>query len=204
MVIVKICPSVTAEQRQDARFIKLLGEAQEFFNCSLPNYFTPRVRDLLCLHEGAHVYFAKQVGATNIVRHGPEMMWDERPQYDCPAISRSSVEWTLDTDSVMEYFKPCVAGYVCRREISDTPNEAIAIGSDIDGAREWFDEHVGTGDEAFNAAVTKAEQAVADDLQSPAVGKEIRAEAKRFQEDIFPTPKLTSGLLRARRLGWAQ
>lgn len=88
--------------------------------------------------------------------------------------------------------------------MSDTPNDAIAIGSDIDGAREWFDEHVGTGDETFNAAVTKAEQAVADDLQSPAVRKEILAEAKRFQEEIFPAPKLTSGLLRARRPGWAQ
>lgn len=211
MVIVRIAPEVTEQQRSNPRFIQLLGEAQTFFNCSCLDCFSPKVRDLICLHEGGHSFFAKKAGATDVVFNGPTMKWDYRPErgYDCPSISRSSVEYVLSTDSVLEYFMPCVAGYVCRRELTDSPNDELAISSDIDNARRWFDKHVGTGDKDFDdanfeLAIEDAEDAVVKDLRSPAIGRGVRAEAKRFREEIFPAPRLTSGLLRARRLGWMQ
>jgi hypothetical protein len=92
---------------------------------------------------------------------------------------------------VTDNLKPIVAGYIARREMSTQPNDAIAISSDTDNARRWFDEHVGASDEAFQKALKKAEDAVTVDLQSPLIQREVRAEARRFQEEIFPTPQQT-------------
>ena len=205
-ITAKISPTVTTEQRRDARFIRLLKEAQEFFNCNKGCCFTPQYQRLLSLHEGAHAYFAKKAGATDVVFYGPTMMWDYRPQhgYDCPAISRSSTVWTLETDSVADYVKACVAGYVCRREMSDEPNDGVAINMDVDSGRPWYQEHVGGTEKEFQKVIVEADRSILADLKSSAVRAEIWAAAKRFEEEIFPAPKLTSGLLRARRLGWIQ
>jgi hypothetical protein len=201
---VKISPTVTQEQRQDPRFIKLLKNAKTFFNCSCVK--CARQRLLISLHEGGHAYFAKKAGATNIKFCGPTMYWDSRinPEtslpYDCPAISRSSVSWTCPASDI-DNIKVSVAGYVCRRELSELPNDRIAIGSDIAGARDWYLRHIGGTEEGFQQLVDDAEKAVTRDLQSSTVREEIWAEAKRFRQEILPAPKLTSGLLRARRLG---
>jgi hypothetical protein len=129
---------------------------------------------------------------------------DSRPQYDCPAISRSSCCWTIPGDTlVMDALKAHVAGYVCRREMTDTPNDEITIGMDLEAVRKPF-ENIGGTEEESRQMVAETEKAVTNDLQSSAVREEIWAEAKRFEKEIFPAPKLTSGLLRARRLGWMQ
>lgn len=202
---VKISPTVTEEQRQDPRFIKLLQNVIKVVNCSCTK--CARQKLLISLHEGGHAYFAKKAGSTDIKFYGPTMYWDSciNPEtslpYDCPAISRSSVSWTLAPDaSVIDAIKVKVAGYVCRRELSELPNDRIAIGSDIAGARDWYQRHIGGTEEGFQQLVDDAEKAVTKDLQSSAVREEIWAEAKRFRQEIFPA-KLTSGLLRARRLG---
>jgi hypothetical protein len=116
------------------------------------------------------------------------MMWDYRPQhgYDCPAISRSSTVWTLDTDSVIDYVKVCVAGYVCRREVSDEPNDGVAINMDADSARPWYQEHVGGTEKEFQKVIVEAELSIVQDLQDTAVRAGVLAEAKRFQREIFP------------------
>ena len=77
----------------------------------------------------------------------------------------------------------------------------IAVLKDIEGARDWFERCVGTGDESFKSVVAEAEKAVTNDLHSPATREEIWKEARRFQQEIFPAPRLTKALLRARRLG---
>jgi hypothetical protein len=152
MPIVKISPTVIAAQRLDPRFIQLQQSSEAFFNCRKQCCFGEKCRSLLCLHEGAHAYFARKAGATNIKFYGPEMFWDSRPEYDCPAISKSSVSW--DEPCVpfsVEVAKADLAGFICRREMSDTPNDEIAIGSDLATCRERFDRHIGTGDDAFKA-----------------------------------------------------
>jgi hypothetical protein len=206
---VKISPTVTAEQRQDPRFVKLLKDTEMFVNCSCSK--CTRWKQLISLHEAAHAYYAKKAGASEIMFYGPTMYWDSRinpktgQPYDCPSISRSAVGWICgENTSAVDNIKVSVAGYIVRREMSEEQNDEIAISMDIDGARGRFDLHFGTGDEDFKKCVHEAEETVIKDLQSPAVRKEIWAEAKRFQREIFPAPKLTSGLLRARRLGWMQ
>jgi hypothetical protein len=165
-----------------------------------------RLKLLIGLHEGAHAYFAKKAGSTDIKFYGPTMYWDSRinpstsQPYDCPALSRSSTCWTRVTCSPLDNLKADVAGYICRREMSELPNDQIAIGSDLEDALNWYRRRSGT-EEEFRQLVVEAENAVTKDLQSSTVREEIWAEAKRFEKEIFPAPKLTSGLLRARRLG---
>lgn len=186
MIVIKIDPSVTPEQRADERFIKLLAEAQQAFNYR----FHPMMRNLISLHEGAHSYFAKKAGAIDVVFLGPEILWDVRN--DCPAISHSSCVWTTSADApVLDTLKGYVAGYICRREMSSVPNDAVAIGADRDVARVYFNERVGGDDKAFQTAIKDAEDTVLIDLRSPAVRREVWAEAKRFREEVFltPTPK---------------
>jgi hypothetical protein len=202
---VKISPTVSEHQRRDPRFIKLLKDAEGFFNCSKPCCFSSKCQQLLSLHEGAHAFFAKKAGASDIEFHGPQMMWDYRPKYgyDCPAISRASTVWTLDTDSAIDYVKASVAGYVCRREMSDTPNDSVAITLDIDFARDWYQKRVGGTEAEFQKVIVEAERSILQDLKDPAVQAGVLAEAYRFQNEIFSRRKLTSAVLRARRLGWA-
>ncbi len=196
---VKISPTVTEEQRQDTRFIKLLQNAKTFFNCSCVK--CARLKLLIGLHEGAHAYFARRAGAIKIEFHGPEMYWDSRPQYNQPAISRSSVTWTDPNGFNNVTAKADLAGFVCRREMTDSPNDEIAIERDLAHCRARFDKHIGGEDKAFKLFVAEAERLLLEDLKSPFIREEIWAEAKRFEKEIFPAPKLTSGLLRARRLG---
>jgi hypothetical protein len=44
----------------------------------------------ISLHEEGHAYFAEKAAAADVKFDGLTMYWDSRPQYDCPAISRSS------------------------------------------------------------------------------------------------------------------
>ncbi|VVB53001.1 Uncharacterised protein [uncultured archaeon] len=203
MNLVKISPTVTAAQRYDPRFTKLLKQSEAFFNCRKPCCFGEKFRAMLCLHEGAHAYFARKAGATNIVFHGPEMFWDSRPEYNRPAISKSSVSWDEPVGGFTgETAKADLAGFICRREMTDSPNDEIAISSDIATCRGRFDRYIGTGDEAFKKLLKDVEAALLVDLKSPSIRAEIWAEAKRFEKQIFPAPKLTSDMLRAKRLGW--
>jgi hypothetical protein len=201
--IVKISPTVTAAQRNDPRFILLLQQSQLFFNCRKQCCFNATFREDLCLHEGAHAYFARKAGATNIKFHGPEMFWDSRPEYDCPAISKASVSWDEPLGCFgVDAAKADLAGFICRREMSDTPNDEIAISSDLAQCRERFDRHIGGGDDAFNGLIGHAERSILTDLKSPQVQHEIRQMGRQFEREVFPIPKLTSEMLRARRLGW--
>lgn len=81
--------------------------------------------------------------------------------------------------------KACVAGYVCRREMSDTPNDEIVIGMDLEDVRKRF-ENIGGTEEEFRQLVAEAEKAVTNDLQSPVVRQGIWAEANRFEKESFP------------------
>ncbi len=171
-----------------------------FVNC--PCSKCTRWKQLTSLHEAAHAYYAEKAGASDIKFYGPTMYWDSRinpktgQPYDCPSISRSAIGWIYgENTSAIDNIKASVAGYIVRREMSEEPNDEIAISMDIDGARDWFDRHVGTGDEDFKKCIAEAEEAVLEDLQSPAVKKEIWAEAHRFQQEIFPAPKRTSKTL---------
>jgi SEC-C motif len=188
-VKIAIDPSVTEEQRCDPRFWKLLADAETFFNSQENNHY----KFLLALHECAHSFWAKRSGATSIRHRGPTMIWDTRPKYNCPAISKSSTAWTPAVgSSVVANLKANIAGYVCRRELTDSPNDHIAIERDLQDARNWFDRHVGTGDDAFKAAIAEAEAEILLDLKSQSVVDEIWSEAKRFVEEVFqakPTPK---------------
>jgi hypothetical protein len=180
-----IDPSVTPEQQQDLRFKKLLRDVQYFFN-SREN---DRYKLMLGLHEAGHIYYAKLAGATDIKKYGPRMMWDSRPQYNCPAISRSSVGWIPYGGFTLANLKADIAGYIVRRELSGKPNDHIAIERDLHGARERFDEHVGTGDDAFNGLVAKAEAEILIDLRNPAIRHAIWEEARLFLREVFPQTK---------------
>jgi hypothetical protein len=197
-VIVAISDTVSEQQRLDPRFQKLLKESEAFFNFLGSDHY----KLMLGLHEGGHAYFARKSGATNIRFYKPTMHWDSRPKFDCPAISRSSVSWTPPVScSIVDGIKPHIGGYICRRELSGSPNDEIAIGMDLEGCRAWFDRCVGTGDAEFAAALQEAELEILEDLKSPIVVQGIWSEAGRFVREIFPAPKLTSAILRARRLG---
>jgi hypothetical protein len=197
-VIIAISDTVSEQQRLDPLFQKLLKESEAFFNS--PGRDHDKL--MLGLHEGGHAYFAAKSGATNIRFYGPTMHWDSRPQYDCAAISRSSIRWTPSVGgSIVDSVKPHIGGYICRRELSGSPNDQIAIEMDLQSCRNWFDRNVGTGDEAFKIAIAGAEAEILFDLKSQSVVNGIWAEAHRFVQEIFPAPKLTSAILRARRLG---
>ena len=147
--------TVAAAQRADPRFIELLKNSEAFFNCRMQCCFNDKFRSLLCLHEGAHGYFAREVGARNIKFHGPEMFWDSRPEYDCPAISKSSLSWDEPRGGFdAEVAKANLAGFICRREMSDTPNDEIAISADFAVSRERFNRHIGAGEDAFKLCGT--------------------------------------------------
>jgi hypothetical protein len=186
-VVIKISDKVSDEQRLDPRFQKLLKNSEVFFNSAgSANY-----KLMLGLHEAGHAYFAAKSGATNIRFCGPTMQWDTRPLYDCPAISRSSISWTpVVGGSIVEGIKPHIGGYICRRELSGSPNDKIAIGMDLQGAREWFEQNVGTGDEAFQNALEDAEREILKDLRSPATRHQIWDEARRFVREIFGEPEV--------------
>jgi len=119
------------------------------------------------------------------------MYWDSRPQYDCPAISNSSVSWTDPDCFDVVAAKADVAGYVCRREMTDSPNDKIAIEKDLEHCRKRFDKHIGGDDEAFKKFVAEAERLLLEDLKSPQVREEIWEEAKRFEMEVFPTRQAT-------------
>jgi SEC-C motif len=178
---IKIDPSVTPAQQRDPRFQKLLADAEDFFNNPINNSYKLK----LGLHEAGHAYFAKRTGATNITFHGPTMYFDDRPQYRCPAISKSSVGWTPNPSArVVDNLKAHIGGFIVRREMS-MPNERIAIEMDLQGAREWFDESIGTGDGAFKTAIAEAEAEILLDLKSKAVVRELWGEARKFVEEVF-------------------
>jgi hypothetical protein len=86
----------------------------------------------------------------------------------------------------VDYIKPHIGGYICRHELSGFPNDAIAVGLDLEGCREWFDQNVGTGEEAFQKVLREAEEAILIDLRSPKTRREIWDEARRFVREIFP------------------
>lgn len=184
---IQIDNTVTEQQRLDPRFQKLLRDAEEFFKGSNNRAYKLK----LGLHEAGHIFYAKRAGGINIQRYGPTMFWDQK--YGCPAISKSSIAWTPAIGgSVVAHIKARIGGFVCRRELSDEPNDNIAIEMDLQGAREYFDQTVGTGDDAFKQAVEDAEREILEDLQSQSVVDELWAEAKRFVKEVFqpqPAPK---------------
>jgi hypothetical protein len=190
---VKIDPSVTPEQQRDPRFLQLWRDTEIIFNS--PDHLHYKV--MLGLHEAGHLTYARRAGATNIQRFGPVMHWDTRPQYDCPAISRSSVSWTPAIGvSVVAQIKGHIGGFICRREMSDQPNDPIAVEMDLHSCRQWFDENVRTGDDVFKVAVAEAEAEILLDLESESVVDEIWAETQTFVEEVFqpepaPKPKTT-------------
>jgi len=181
--IVQIDPSISQEQRNDPRFEQLHKQADEFFN----NPRNEPYRLLLGLHEGAHAFYARQAGRTNIRFRGPTMVWDYR--YDCPAISKGATSWTDSANSsVMQNIKASIAGFIVRRELTPSnPNDEIAIELDIESARRWFDQQIGGTDEEFETAMEQAERGIIQDLKSRRVVDAIRAEARRFVREVFPT-----------------
>ena len=197
---IEIDPSVTEEQRCDPRFQKLLKDAEEFFNSPDNDHY----KLMLGLHEAGHAYFARRAGAINVRFYGPTMYWDSRPQhgYNCPAISRSSCGWTPIGGSIVANIKAHLGGYICRRELSDSPNESIAVEMDLQTCREWFDKDVGTGEEAFQKALQDAEHEILEDLKSPQVLAEIWMEAERFVREVFqpqPAPKIKTKRIKVGR-----
>jgi preprotein translocase subunit SecA len=116
------------------------------------------------------------------------MMWDSRPRYDCPAISKSSCSWTATTNALIPNIKANIAGYVVRRELSKYPNDQIAVEKDLEDARSWFDQKVGASEEAFQRVIQQAEREILQDLQDPKVVEELWQEAARFVAEVFPQP----------------
>jgi hypothetical protein len=197
-VIVKIHSSVTSQQGRDPRFIQILRDSEKWLNSGKPQ--VAKFLRNLSLHEGAHAYFARKAGATNIKFHGPTMYWDSRPQYNGPAISNSSVSWREPSNFDVVTAKADIAGFICRREMTDSPNDAVAIEMDLASCRKRFDKHIGGDDEAFKQFVAEAERVLLEDLKSPQIREVIWAEAKHFEEEVFQAPKLTAAMLRAKRL----
>jgi hypothetical protein len=86
------------------------------------------------------------------------MFWDSRPEYDCPAISKSSVSWDEPRGGFdAEVAKANLAGFICRREMSDTPNDEIAISADFAVCRERFNRYIGAGEDAFKLFIKDVE-----------------------------------------------
>lgn len=183
---VAIDSSVTELQRNDPRFKLLHQQAEEFFNDPRSDQY----KLLLGLHEaGGHGFFARKANATRIRFRGPTMFWDYRPpKYDLPAISRSATIWTpVPNCEPLAEMKAHIAGYIVRRELSGSPNDAVAIESDLDGSRNWYENNVRGDEVTFNAAVAEAEREILVDLRSPKIRREIWDEARKFVSEIFPT-----------------
>ncbi|HTF25464.1 MAG TPA: hypothetical protein VK937_16395 [Candidatus Limnocylindria bacterium] len=165
---VKISPTVTQEQRQDPRFIKLLQEVTYFFNS--PNHFTKKYRGLLCLHEAGHIVYARRTGVTEIGFHGPTLYWCSGCpgcSGNTPSISRSSVTWNLPSDcGVTAALKAYVGGIIFRAILSDKPNDEVAAWSDMTAARRWYQEHVELDENAFLCSIETARQEIIEDLKS--------------------------------------
>lgn len=183
-IVVEISPSVTAKQRNDGRFIKLHAESEWYFNSP---YFTAKERRSLVLHEAGHIVYARLAGAENVKFFGPEMFWDHRPElgYDSPAISKCSVEWclpecTTPTDAV----NACVASFIIR-EVLDTPNDEVAISSDLDRARDEYLRFGGAPDE-FDRTVEKARGEILAYLRNPEFVRRINETATEFADAVFP------------------
>jgi hypothetical protein len=187
-ITVKISPTVTQEQQQDIRFQRLLEDATNFFNS--PKHFTKKFCIQLCLHEGGHVLYARHAEATGIRFYGPTLYWCSGCggcTGDTPSISRSSVTWMLPPNcGVTTALKACMGGLVFREVLSDTPNDASAISKDMEPARKWFDDHVGTGEAGFEAAIESARLEIIKDLRSPAFRKLAWDTAREFGREIFP------------------
>lgn len=205
-MIVKISPTITQAQRRDPRFLRLLQECEAFFKSGTTG--ARKAFRLTSLHESGHITYARLLGATDIRFHGPTMFWCDGCagcSGDAPAISNSSVSWTwpanVDTTAAL---KANLGGIVFREVLSDTRNDEIAIERDMKHAREWYRQHVGSDEVAFLREVAVAKEEIKEDLKFPAFRELAWTVAKEFEKAIFPAPKLTSAMLRARRLGWAQ
>lgn len=181
---VKAAPDVTVAQLQDPRFLKLWQDSERGLNDKRDG---ARLRELISLHEAGHVIYARRLGVEPKF-HPPVMMWDSRPQYNCPAISRASTSWTLpnsETADITAVLKAHIGGFVFRERLSDTPNDEIAIGSDLDGARVFYTQRVGGTGEDFQKAIAEAKAQILVELQSPAFREEVWSVAKEFEREAF-------------------
>jgi len=148
--------------------------------------------------------YARRLGVEPVF-YGPMMMWDTRPEYDRPAISKSSVEFDNPVNATLTaMLKANIAGFVFREQVSDSPNDEIAIGVDMQAARQCYAAYGGRTEEGFQRAVAEARQEIVDELRSLEFQKLVWETAKEFGQTVFPAPKLTSSGLKARRLSWAQ
>jgi hypothetical protein len=187
-IIIKISAALTEEQRSHPVFVPLLEQQEQFFNCSCPDCFSDVYRLRLCLHEAGHIIYMRDARATKITFYGPEIIWDARN--GVPAISRSSVEWTppriarVDSVATGRNLKPFIASFIFREKLA-VPNDEIAIGMDMDDARQWFDEYVGTGDAGFDAAFKESRDEIIKDLRSPAFKKKAWDTAREFSREVF-------------------
>jgi hypothetical protein len=106
-----------------------------------------------------------------------------------PAIAKSGAGWDEPPGLVsLAVAKADIAGFICRREMTDHPNDQTVIQMDIATCRGGFDRSIGAGDAAFAALLQAAEQRILPDLKSRQVREEIRAEARRFEAVFFPPP----------------
>jgi hypothetical protein len=203
MPIVKISPTVTAAQRSDPSFIELLRHSEAFFNCRKDCCFGKGERRRLCLHEAGHVIYARNAGATDVKFYGPEMFWDCRPElgYNCPAISRGSVSYTLPKGTTPKAaLKAAIAGFVVRERLG-IPNDGVTISSDADAARSEYLRFGGVADD-FGKTYNEARNEILQDLKDGGFVCKVLATAEEFEKTVFPAPKLTAAMLRAKRLGW--
>lgn len=202
-ITVKISPTVTEEQRQDPRLQALLEEVTKFYNS--PHLFTKKFRSLLCLHEAGHILYGRRAGATDIRFHGPMIFWCSGCpgcSGNAPSISRASVSWTFPAGcEKIAALKAHIGGIVFRQILSDSPNDEVSIGSDAQGALQWYRENVGTDEEAFLRDVETARREIVEDLKSPTFQLEVWAAAREFGKEVFPE-KRTSASLKAKRLAW--
>jgi hypothetical protein len=92
-------------------------------------------------------------------------------------------------------------GIIFRAILSDKPNDEVAAWSDMTAARRWYQEHVELDENAFLCSIETARQEIIEDLKSVEFRELVSDTAKEFEKAVFPAPKLTSGMLRARRRG---
>lgn len=203
---VRISPTVTQEQREDPLFKKLHQEATNFFNS--PARFTKKYRGLLSLHEAGHVTYARRAGVAEIGFYGPTMYWCSGCpgcSGNTPSISRVSVSYNLPPDcGATAALKSFIGGIVFREILSDKPNDETAVWSDMRDARKWYRENVGLDESEFLRSIETARQEIIEDLKATEFRQLVWDTAKEFEQVVFPSPKLTSAMLRARRLGWMQ
>jgi hypothetical protein len=108
--------------------------------------------------------------------------------------------------AVIAAIKSSIAGFVVREVLTDTPNDATAIFLDMKGARQNYDYYKDgkRSEEDFESYVQIAREEIIQDLQDPNFVRLVWGTAKEFGDAIFPSPKVTSAALRAKRLGWMQ